>query len=782
MKHIKNTLLYVSIIGSFTLLMYFIVVQGSKLEFGKNILFNHHSTGNQWQIFIETFLENLKHPLALTLSQIVLIIFVARLFGLLFKKIGQPMVIGEIIAGILLGPSLLGALFPELYTSIFPVHSFENLKILSQIGLILFMFIVGMELDLTVLKSKAHDAIVISHASIIFPFALGMGLAYYIYGSFSPEGVKFSSFGLFMGISMSITAFPVLARIVQERGLNKTKLGTIVITCAAADDITAWCILASVIAIVKAGSFVSSIYTIIFALAYIVLMLKMVKPFLKKISDLYNSKENLSKSVLAVFFFVLLLSSFLTEVIGIHALFGAFMAGVIMPANISFRKIFIDKIEDLSTIVLLPLFFVYTGLRTEINLLNDLNLWKITGLIIVVAIIGKFVGSALTAKAIGQNWKESLSIGALMNTRGLMELVVINIGYELGVFSPEIFAMMVIMALVTTFMTTPALALINKIFPETKTDLEYKRQQAEGVFKVLIAVGNPNNGKNFLQVAKTVLDGAKNLLSVTVLHITPATDTNPIYGDEYAEQSFLGVTNEAAFMRIPIETAYKITDNIEQCIVRTVNYNSFDFLLVGAGISLSGIPFFKKSSIFGRIQWLNRIVNHITKTQAIFYPGALLKDKTRYFIENSRCSVGVFVNRGFTSITTTLILLHNENDDFLLRYARRLLRNNAGVSIFVMDVNKTMQTSDVMRKAVDDLKNMFPNSVKIIKSQKNNSSLISKFSFLLISYPAWNILSNSQNRELSNIPSTLIINKKASRFSSPHYNKSTQKEIDYSES
>ncbi len=763
MKKLRNIIFYICIIGGFSALMYWIVLKGTMLENGRKIIeVNAHN--DQLSEFINSITINLGHPLAIIIAQIIVIIIFARVLGWIFKKIGQPTVIGEIIAGIVLGPSLLGHFFPEFSLILFPLDSFNNLKVLSQIGLILFMFVVGMELDLKVLKSKAHDAIVISHASIIIPFALGMGLAYFIYQTFAPIGIPFSSFGLFMGISMSITAFPVLARIVQEQGLNKTKIGTIVITCAAADDITAWCLLAVVIAIVKAGSFVSSLYTIVIALTYVIFMIKVVKPFFKRIGDLYTTRENISKSVVALFLVVLLLSSFSTEVIGIHSLFGAFMVGAIMPDNIKFRNIFIEKIEDISMVLLLPLFFVYTGLRTKIGLINDLYLWQITSLIIIVAVIGKFVGSALAAKYVGQSWKDSLTIGALMNTRGLMELVVINIGYDLGVFTEEIFSMMVIMALVTTFMTSPALSLINKLFPDKKLKEEYLRQQAQGIFKVLIALGNPENGKSLLNVAKNVLDGVKNSLVVNVLHITPSADTNPNYSEQFSTESFRTIKSEADLLNTPISTEYKMNDNIELGIVRNTNQNNYDFLLVGAGVSLSGIPFFKQSPIFENVKWLNRLINKISQKQAFFYPGTLIKDKTRYFIENSNCSVGVFVNRGFSAITSTLVLLENESDEFLLRYARRLLKNNSEVSVHIMDMNKLVSSSQNIRKAVSELKQQFPDLVKVSKYSRMSSTSMSKYSFMLISYQAWDIFSNSDKKELGYIPSTLIINKKTSRF------------------
>jgi len=499
MKNYKNTIFYLSVTGGFIALMYWIISKGKKLE-ANEVIVTPESGNGSWNDFLVSIQHNFQDPLAILLAQIITIILVARIFGWVFKKIGQPSVIGEIIAGIVLGPSLLGLYFPEFSGALFPVESLGNLKFLSQIGLILFMFVIGMELDLKVLKNKANEAVVISHASIVIPFALGIGLAYFVYNRFAPEGVTFLAFSLFMGIALSITAFPVLARIVQERGIHKTKLGSIVITCAAADDITAWCILAVVIAIVKAGTFVSSLYIIMLAVLYVVAMIFIVKPFLKRIGDLYGSKDTIIKPVVAIFFLVLILSSYATEVIGIHALFGAFMAGDIMPDVPKLRTVFIEKVEDVALILLLPLFFVFTGLKTEIGLLNDPYLWKVTGFIILVAVVGKFLGSALAAKFVGQSWRDSLTIGALMNTRGLMELIVLNIGLELKVLTPEVFTMMVIMALVTTFMTGPALDLINYIF-KTKDGVEIVEQTSHNKYRILISFGNNEKGKSLLRLA-----------------------------------------------------------------------------------------------------------------------------------------------------------------------------------------------------------------------------------------------------------------------------------------
>ena len=469
MKKYRNAVFYVVVNFLFFGLIYLILQLGKPL--GKSVHANRFNDDGRVperidfiQLLTDSLEHNLSHPLAILLLQIITIVVVSRTFGFLMSKIGQPMVIGEVIAGIVLGPSLLGSWFPEYLAFLFPAASLSNLQFLSQIGLLLFMFVIGMELDLKVLKSKAHDAVVISHASIIVPYALGMGLAYFLYLEFSPDTISFLSFSLFIGIAMSITAFPVLARIIRERKMERTKLGIVAITCAAADDVTAWCLLAAVIAIVKAGDATGALFTILLSAGYVVVMLYGVQPLLKKWNDKYAQNEILTLNSVALLFGVMLVSAYVTEVIGIHALFGAFMAGISMPSSLSFRRVVTEKVEHLSMAILLPLFFAFSGLRTQIGLLNDLHSWGVCGIVIVTAIVGKFGGSFLAARFLGQSWRDSLSLGALMNTRGLVELIVLNIGYDLGILTPEIFAMLVIMALVTTFMTGPVLDLINLIF------------------------------------------------------------------------------------------------------------------------------------------------------------------------------------------------------------------------------------------------------------------------------------------------------------------------------
>jgi Kef-type K+ transport system membrane component KefB len=641
MMRFKNSLFYISVIGGFSALMYWIVIMGSTLELGRAIAVKE--TGKtQWENFIESMVHNLKHPLAMLLAQIVTIIFAARLFGWICKKIGQPSVIGEIIAGIVLGPSLIGMYFPEFSAALFPTQSLGNLQFLSQVGLILFMFIIGMELDLNVLKNKAHEAVVISHASIILPFALGMGLAYFIYESFSLPGVQFLSFGLFCGIAMSITAFPVLARIVQERGIQKTKLGAIVITCAAADDITAWCILAAVIAIVKAGSFLSALYIIGLAAAYVLVMIKVVRPFLKRVGDLHATRENLSKPIVAIFFLTLIISAYATEVIGIHALFGAFMAGAIMPENTRFRSIFIEKVEDVSLVLLLPLFFVFTGLRTEIGLLNDPYLWKITGLIILVAVAGKFIGSTLAAKFVGQNWKDSLSIGALMNTRGLMELVVLNIGYDLGVLSPEVFAMMVIMALVTTFMTGPALDFINWAFKTKTVDVPQGLSEMSK-YKILISFGNPERGKSLLRLANGLTRKLNGNAAITAMHLTSSNEIHHFNAKESETESFAPIIQESEVLDQKITTLYKASNDIDADIAEVANKGNYDLLLIGVGQSIyEGTLLGKILGFTTKIINPEKLINQVTGKENLF-ESSPFDDRTRTILGKSDTSVGILL-------------------------------------------------------------------------------------------------------------------------------------------
>lgn len=749
MKDYKNGIFYAGLIGIFSALMYWIILLGAKLEQGKNIIVTI-SEKNQWADFVDSLAHNLQHPLALLLAQIATIIVVAKIFGWLCSKIGQPTVIGEMIAGIVLGPSLVGLYFPEFSATFFPKQSLGNLQFLSQIGLILFMFIVGMELDLKALQNKAKDAVVISHASIIVPFTLGLGLAYFIYLSFAPEGVQFLSFGLFMGIAMSITAFPVLARIVQERNIQKTKLGAVVITCAAADDITAWCILAAVIAIVKAGSFTSTIFTIALALTYIALMIYVVRPFLQRIGDLYSTKESLSKQIVAIFFLTLIVSAYTTEIIGIHALFGAFMAGAIMPENVKFRNLFIEKIEDIALVMLLPLFFVFTGLRTQIGLLNEPYLWAITGIIIVVAVAGKFIGSALAAKFVGQNWKDSLSIGALMNTRGLMELVVLNIGFDLGVLSVELFSMMVIMALTTTFMTGPVLDLINRSFKSESEEIP-KEIKAISKYKILFSFDKPEAGKSLLKLANSLTKKLHDNTVLTALYVSPVSELPNYDIDDFEKESFKPVVEEATNLKQKITTLFKATTDIDHEITNVANKGNYDLLLIGLPQSI-----FEGSLLGKLLGFTTRIINPEKLLNTITGKETLFDEQTKQILSKSQVPVGVLMDKNFTKAERIFIPLFSPEDCFLISYAKKLI-HNTGAQIIVLDADGQIRNNAEVKEKIRAIEQSAPNHITLQNQKVIEKSFLQQQDLMLISLESWKKEIANKSLWLSDIPSTLIV-------------------------
>lgn len=754
MKRFKNGAFYLAVTGGFSALMYWIIQEGKFLELKKSVVLQT-SEKSSWNDFVDSIAHNFHDPLAILLAQIVTIIIVARFFGWVFKKIGQPTVIGEIIAGIVLGPSLLGIYFPEFSATLFPVASLGNLKFLSQIGLILFMFVIGMELDLKVLKNKANEAVVISHASIIFPFALGIGLAYFVYDRFAPEGVKFLSFALFMGIAMSITAFPVLARIVQERGLNKTKLGAIAITCAAADDITAWSILAVVIAIVKAGTFESSLYIIALAGVYVLTMLFVVKPFLKRIGELYVTKNTLVKPIVAIFFLTLIISSYATEVIGIHALFGAFMTGAIMPDVPKFRTIFIEKVEDVSLIMLLPLFFVFTGLKTEIGLINDPYLWKVTGFIILVAVVGKFLGSALAAKFVGQSWSDSLTIGALMNTRGLMELIVLNIGLELSVLTPEVFTMMVIMALVTTFMTGPALDLINLIF-KNKDNVASEIVINENKYKILISFGNNEKGKSLLRLAHSLTKKQKKSSSITAMHLYLSDEMHTFNTEEIEKESFLPILEESKVLNQDIDTLFKATMDIETEITDLANQGDYDLLLVGLGKSIfEGTILGKVIGFTTRIINPDRLIDKFTGKEGLF-ENSPFDERTRQIISKTKMPLGILIDKDLQRVNRIFIPIFTSEDSFLLDYAQKLIFNNNS-TIEILDVNGDIHHNFVIQSAIESLEQKYPININLIADRIVKKEFLATQDLMVISLESWKALVDLRSVWLSGVPSVLIL-------------------------
>ncbi len=760
-KGAKNFTFYVTMLLFFGALMYGIVKMGDRFDHAfpsRSAVENPHGIFAQgFSIFSQGLENNIRTPVAMLLLQVIAILFVARIFGWLFMKMKQPSVIGEIVAGIVLGPSVLAHFLPEVSAFLFSPESLGNINILSQIGLILFMFVIGMELDISEVRKKVNETILISHASIVVPFFCGMLVAFWTYPQYASQTTPFVSYALFIGIAMSITAFPVLARIIQEKGLTKSHLGTLSLASAANGDLTAWCLLAVVIAIAQSGTYLGAIYTVLFAALFLVFMFFVVRPFLNIIGNIYKNKEVITKTIVAFMLLILIISAYITETLGIHALFGAFMAGVIMPANPRFREIMTEKVEDVALSIFLPLFFVSTGLKTQIGLIGTKEEWMICLIIIAVAVVGKVVGTAVASKVAGESWKDSWSLGALMNTRGLMELIILTIGYEMGILPPAIFVMLVLMALVTTMMTGPLLNFIDFCYRKKEATLSRTISAVTGKFRVLLSFGRAASGKILLDVANQVFSKGKVPLEVTALHLTVGTEINPMYTENFEAESFEPILDEARALGVDVHTRYDITNDASQEIVDVVNNNGYDFLLVGAGIAMSTLPEDIEAAKH-REAYYEKYFSKIKAPQSWFYPGDLLKDKTHFFIGEAQAPVGIFINRDFEKATKVVLVLETPQDVFLLDYALNLIRSNEAI-VCLHELGNEI----VKNKTADS-------RVKNFLIENKNASLVSrpelsmdvlmKNNFMLISYTAWMAIFDKEKEALQWMPSTLIINDK----------------------
>lgn len=740
-----NYWIYLGMITVFGVLIYLALCSGERFD---------HQTGNgtmnpnigAFELFANIVADNMTNSLTILLLQIIVILLTVRLFSFLFKYLGQPGVMGEIVAGIVLGPSLLGYFFPEFSANLFPAESLDNLNLLSQIGLILFMFVIGLELDFSVLKNKLNETLVISHAGIVVPFFLGVVAAIWVYEDYASGQTEFLPFALFIGICMSITAFPVLARIVQERNMTKTSVGMLSIASAANDDVTAWCLLAIVIALAKAGSFISALYTIGLTLVYITFMFLVMRPFLRKIGETYAYSEVINKAFVGFIFIILVLSSVTTEIIGIHALFGAFIAGVVMPTNIGFRKVMMEKVEDIALVFFLPLFFAFSGLHTEIGLINTPELWYVCGLFIVVAIAGKFGGCTLAARAVGESWKDSLIVGTLMNTRGLMQLVALNIGFEMGILTSEMFVVLLLMSLLTTFMATPMLSLVERVFAKKKESRGHRE-------KVLLSFGRPETGRTLLNIADLMLGHRLQSSEIIGNHFTLGTDLNPAKADEYEQESFIPLREEAQQLQLQVQERYQVTDHLIPEMVKIARKENVDYLFLGAGQQFmmgNDVPagtFGKKFTTVSR--WLKQLKNH-----PLHLPGTLLRQKLESIMEHVDCSVGIFVNRGFTHASYILLLVDNEADLFLFTYAQTRL-DEESMTIRICFINEHPNES-VLTRITKDFVQRDPAKFILDEPLATNPLVGEKESLLVLSYATCQKLSKDQNT-FAKLPSLLII-------------------------
>ena len=737
----RNYIFYVLMLLIFGVLFWMVIQQGKLWDVASekalsatseqavpSATVSEHTSSAPYALFTQSLFEGLHHPVAVLLLQIISILVAVRIFSWLFKYLGQPGVIGEIVAGIVLGPSVLGHFFPETFGFLFSDSSLESLNILSQIGLILFMFIIGMELDLSILRKKGSQTLVISHASIIVPFFLGTVLAWQVYPEFGAGHTTFVPFALFIGISVSITAFPVLARIIQERNLGKTPMGML-----------------AIIAIAKAGSVASAGFTLLCVIVYVLFMFGLVRPFMRKLGEIYNSQEIISKPLVAFIFLVLILSSYITEVLGVHALFGAFVAGVIMPSNLSFRRIMTEKVEDVALVLFLPLFFVFTGLRTEIGALNTPHLWGVCALFVAVSIVGKLAGAAFSARFVGESWRDSLSIGVLMNTRGLMELIVLNIGYEMGILPASIYVIFVIMALFTTFMATPTLMLIDRLFPHREP------VQAKPSIKarVLISFARPSSAPFFLKVIKLLCGRVMDRIHITAVHYTIGTETNPMNAYGYSSESFAPLRSEAQRMQLQIDTSYRVTDHYLKDLIDLIHRKSYDFVLLGGGPDFIHDYVVPRRSNLVLAEELNRIRRQIRRQ--MYFPGESTRDKARRLFTHVSCTVGVFVNRKFKGADRVGVLLLDERDRVMLNEINAIME---GVEVTLRVADSSF--SDQLKRELRHHRGDGP-SLEVCPPSVPFSEFVARQQLLIISYNCWLNVTRNRSALISSFPSFMVV-------------------------
>ncbi|MDZ8055476.1 MAG: cation:proton antiporter [Aulosira sp. ZfuVER01] len=637
------------------------------------------------------------HTVILVLFEVLIVIGLSRLVGLAFKSVKQPLVIGEIVAGIMLGPSLFGLIAPSTAAALFPPETIPFLNVLSQVGLIFFMFLIGLELNPKYLSGQLETAVLTSHVSILVPFSLGTLLAVLLYPLVSNASVSFTAFALFLGAAMSITAFPVLARIITENNLQGTRLGTLALTCAAVDDVTAWCVLAVAIAVAREGSIASAFPTILESLLYIGFMLTAGRWFLQRLATHYQRAGRLSQLVVALIYMAVVASALITELIGIHLIFGAFLLGAAMPKNADLVRELAEKTEDFVLVFLLPVFFAFSGLRTQIGLLNHPELWLLCVLVLGVAIAGKYIGTYVAARVSGINQREASALGWLMNTRGLTELIVLNIGLDLGVISPVLFTMLVIMALVTTFMTSPLLEwtypkkLIRLDVIEPESAETEKETTVGSEYRILVPVANPSTQKGLVQLAVAI---ALNYRQPAVVHPLSliefeedyAFENTPVEADRLIEQrrqqlEDLIETLEPPTTRSYVQPIIRLSSNVARETAEIAKIEQPNLVLVGWHR-----PAFSNNRLGGR-------VGQILATTPV--------------------DVAVFVDRGGERLESLLVPYSgNIHDDLALILALRLLINRDTCTLQILQVVSGNQVHNELSYELHTMMEQMPNSVR----------------------------------------------------------------------
>lgn len=742
------------------------LLEGTSLPQGATTL-SPAGEASPWQSFVASVRTHAASDIGMLLIQLVVILLVVRVVGWLFARLHQPTVIGEILAGILLGPSLLGAVWPEAMKTLFPAHSLGNLELLSQFGLILFMFTIGMELRMKDLKGQAQQAFIISQSGIIFPFILGIVLTYGLYSrpELLSEGSSFLSLSLFVGISLSITAFPVLARIIQERSLSHSHLGRLALSTAAMGDIVAWLMLAAIMAVSQGGSFTSALYNMLFLALYLAVIFGILRPLFGLLGRRVRHREVLSKSLMGLIFILLMASAYFTEIMSMHALFGAFMLGLVMPENLDFRVIVKEKVEDVALLLFLPLFFVSSGLRTELGLVNTPQLWGLFLICTLVAVVGKMGGTYLAARSCGIQRRESLYLGAYMNTRGLMELVVLRIGLDLGVLSPVLFTILVMMTLVTTVMTAPTLQLIDWLLKKKKTP--QSREHATG--QVLISFGRAETGVTLLEFFHRLCGGTSPQVACTLMHVTTDTDISTIDADHYYASSFAAPMEMAKQLDLSVERKYEIAESVPEAVLSHANHIQSNLLLLGASVNLSQDK--KDRDLVAYSDKLTRRWKVVTgrRRQAKKEQSShSFEEIIATFAHEAPCSVGIYVDNGQTPIAHPLVLMQRSEDQELLLIAEQVTEH-ADSPITLMPL------SSHLAKPATELSARVSWGGEPFAEQVD----LSAYDFAFIAYDAWAALTPAQQELLQQLPSYLILDIDEATIELPTIHRPTTGAVSY---
>jgi Kef-type K+ transport system membrane component KefB/nucleotide-binding universal stress UspA family protein len=639
------------------------------------------------------------HTVSLVLLEILVVIGLSRLVGMGCRIIKQPLVIGEIAAGIMLGPSLLGLIAPQLTAGLFPAETAPILEVLAQVGLIFFMFLIGLELDPKYLKGNMDVAVATSAAGIILPFGLASILAWWLYPMVDNPAISLLAFSLFLGSALSITAFPVLARIISENNLQNTRLGTLALTCAAVDDVVAWCLLAIAIAVARTNNMISALPTVFSAIFYIGFMLTAGRWLLQALSAHYNRSSKVSQLLLAGIYMAVIVSALITEAIGIHFIFGAFLLGAAMPKNPGLVKEIAEKTEDFVLIFLLPVFFVYSGLKTKIGLINTPQLWLVCAAILAVAILGKYLGIYFTARSFKIEHREASALGWLMNTRGLTELIVLNIGLKLGVISELLFTMLVIMALTTTFMTSPLLEWTypKKLMREQDEQAATPTISAPKYYDVLVPVANPRTQKSLIQLAIAI---ARNPEESSVVH--------PL--------SLIELQEDYLYQSSPAEAERLINERLERLsqLIATIEPTEVQSMI--QPIVQIGYDVAKKTALLAKLEQPDLILLG-------WHRSAFSKDRlggrVRQILAIAPADVAVLVDAnspqesaGHTYDKILVAYTANTHDDLALELALRLLFNDEQRQLQLLQLSPLSTTVSELSYEMNQLIANLPSDVR----------------------------------------------------------------------